>query len=217
MKHVVQPLQTIVLATRNPGKVAELAAMLEELPVQLISAADVHNAPHVEEDADSLRGNAEKKARELFEHTGLPSLADDTGLEVDALAGAPGIHSARYAGPESDDAANRAKLLAALVGHEDRSPTSRGRQARFRTSLAFVDDTGTYFFDGVCEGAITKEERGSAGFGYDAIFQPLDADGRTFAEMDKTEKNLISHRGRTLAQFVRFLEARLPKTEAVDP
>ncbi|MCH8031767.1 MAG: RdgB/HAM1 family non-canonical purine NTP pyrophosphatase [Bacteroidetes bacterium] len=199
MKHVVQPLQTIVLATRNPGKVAELAAMLEELPVQLISAADVHNAPHVEEDADSLRGNAEKKARELFEHTGLPSLADDTGLEVDALAGAPGIHSARYAGSKSDDKANRAKLLAALEGREDRS-------ARFRTSLAFVDIAGTHFFDGVCEGVITNEERGGAGFGYDAVFQPDDAAGSTFAEMDKAQKNLISHRGRALAQFVRFLE-----------
>ena len=211
----MKQFETIVLATRNPGKVAELAAMLEELPIQLISAVDVPNAPNVEEDADSLRGNAEKKARALYEHTGLPSLADDTGLEVDALAGAPGVYSARYAGPECKDTANRAKLLAALEGCEDRSPTSRGRLARFRTSLAFADGAGLHFFDGVCEGVITNEERGSAGFGYDAVFQPLDADGRTFAEMDKAEKNRISHRGRALAQFVQFLEARLPKTEAV--
>ena len=175
---------------------------MEGLSIELVSAADVQDAPHVEEDADTLRGNAEKKARALYEHTGLPSLADDTGLEVDSLNGAPGIHSARYAGPESSDTANRAKLLAALEGLEDRS-------ARFRTSLAFVDGTGLNFFDGVCEGVIKKEEHGSAGFGYDAIFQPFDADGRTFAEMDNVEKNLISHRGRALVQFVRFLEERM--------
>ena len=210
MKQFPNSVQTIVLATRNPGKVAELATMLGELPIQLISVVDVHDAPHVEEDADTLRGNAEKKARALFEHTGIPSLADDTGLEVDALAGAPGTHSARYAGSECNDAANRAKLLTALEGREDRS-------ARFRTSLAFADIAGTHFFDGVCEGVITNEERGRAGFGYDAIFQPNDADGRTFAEMDKVEKNLISHRGRALAQFVRFLEERLPITKAFDP
>lgn len=176
--------------------------MLEGLPIELVSAADVQDAPHVEEDADTLRGNAEKKARALHEHTGLPSLADDTGLEVDALGGVPGVHSARYAGPESNDSANRAKLLAALAGCEDRS-------ARFHTSLAFAENSGLHFFDGVCEGVITNAERGSAGFGYDAIFQPFAADGRTFAEMDKAEKNLISHRGRALAQFVRFLEEQL--------
>ena len=207
----MKQFETIILATRNLGKVAELATLLEALPIRLVSAVDVEDAPHVEEDADTLHGNAEKKARALFKHTGLPSLGDDTGLEVDALDGAPGIHSARYAGEDADDAANRAKLLAALEGLEDRSPTSRGRLAHFRTSLAFVDGTGLNFFDGVCEGVITKEEHGSAAFGYDAIFQPFDADGRTFAEMDNVEKNLISHRGRALVQFVRFLEHRLPK------
>lgn len=191
--------KTIVLATRNQGKVAELADRLEALSVNVISAADVGGAPEVVEDADTLHGNAEKKARALFEHTGLPSLADDTGLEVDALHGAPGVHSARFAGEQADDQANRTKLLAELTDTENRS-------ARFRTSLAYVDGSGVHFFDGVCEGVITKVERGTGGFGYDSIFEPLEGDGRTFAEMEKSDKNRISHRGRALEQFVAFLK-----------
>lgn len=191
----------LVLATRNPGKVAELAAALDSLPVSLVSASDV-DAPEVEEDADTLRGNAEKKARALRAHTGLPSLADDTGLEVDALGGAPGVYSSRYAGPHADDEANRRKLLADLAG----APT---RTARFRTVLAFTDDEGVRFFDGVCEGVIATEEAGTGGFGYDALFRPAEGDGRTFAEMTGEEKNRISHRGRAVAQFASFLRDRL--------
>lgn len=194
--------QTIVLATRNAGKVVELSHMLAALPVLLISAADIEKAPEVVEDADTLQGNAEKKARALFDLTGLPALADDTGLEVNALDGAPGVQSARYAGEQADDAANRTKLLLAMAGREDRS-------ALFRTVLAYMDDEDVHYFDGVCEGVITAEERGDGGFGYDRIFQPTDADGSTFAEMNKEEKNRISHRGRALAQFVRFMEERI--------
>lgn len=202
MIHAGHSVRTIVLATRNAGKVAELASLMAGLPVQLVCAAEISGAPEVAEDAETLRGNAEKKAWALYLYTGFPSLADDTGLEVDALDGAPGVHSARFAGIESDDVTNRAKLMSALEGRRDRT-------ARFRTSLAFVDDSGLHLFDGVCEGVITTAERGSAGFGYDSIFQPIDADGRTFAEMDKAEKNLISHRGRALIQFIRFLEGRV--------
>ena len=192
----------LVLATRNPGKVAELAAKLERLPVQLISAADVPEAPDVEEDADTLRGNAQKKARALYEHTDRPSLADDTGLEVDALDGAPGVYSARYAGTDATDQGNRIKLLRALNGVSERA-------ARFRTVLAFADGNGVRFFEGLCEGVITTEEHGTEGFGYDAVFRPAEGDGRTFAEMTKGEKNRISHRGRALDQFVAFLEHAL--------
>ena len=192
----------LILATRNPGKVAELAARLDLLSVRLISAAEMPEAPDVEEDADTLQGNAEKKARALFAYTGQPSLADDTGLEVDALDGAPGVHSARYAGEEADDAANRAKLLAALDGRPYRT-------ARFCTVLAFATATGVEFFEGACEGTITTEEHGTGGFGYDAIFRPTEGDGRTFAEMDKAEKNRISHRGRALERFVVFLTEAL--------
>ena len=187
----------LVLATRNPGKVAELDARLAPLGVDPVSAADL-DAPEVEEDADTLRGNAEKKARALWDHTGLPSLADDTGLEVDALGGAPGVWSARYAGPAADAEANRRKLLAELAGAPDRA-------ARFRTVLAYVDRRGVRFFDGVCEGRIATEEAGAGGFGYDALFRPADGDGRTFAEMATDEKNRISHRGRALDAFVAWL------------
>ncbi len=193
---------TLLLATRNPGKVDELAARLADLPVRLVSAAEVPGAPEVDEDAPTLRGNAEKKARALFALTGTPALADDTGLEVDALGGAPGVHSARYAGPEADDVANRARLLAAMTGVRDRT-------ARFRTVLAFADADGVQCFDGVCEGVVTTEEIGEGGFGYDALFRPLDGDGRTFAQMDAAEKNRISHRGRALDRFAAFLHRRL--------
>ncbi|MEM7789161.1 MAG: RdgB/HAM1 family non-canonical purine NTP pyrophosphatase [Bacteroidota bacterium] len=190
----------LVLATRNAGKVAELAARLGDA-ADLVSAADLPDAPDVVEDADTLRGNAEKKARALHAHTGLPALADDTGLEVDALGGAPGVHSARFAGPEADDAANRRLLLDRLGGQTDRS-------ARFRTVLAFADDAGVQFFDGVCEGVITEAEAGDGGFGYDALFRPDDSDGRTFAEMPAAAKNEISHRGRALDAFTRWLTSR---------
>ncbi|PAP79544.1 non-canonical purine NTP pyrophosphatase, RdgB/HAM1 family [Rubrivirga sp. SAORIC476] len=188
----------LVLATRNPGKVAELQARLGPLSVDLVSAADL-GAPEVVEDADTLRGNADKKARALARHTGLPALADDTGLEVDALGGAPGVYSARFAGSDADDAANRHKLIADLHGVADRA-------ARFRTVLVFVDRDGQALaFDGVCEGVITEGEVGDGGFGYDALFRPADGDGRTFAQMSTAEKNRISHRGRALDAFVAWL------------
>ncbi|MEL6611042.1 MAG: RdgB/HAM1 family non-canonical purine NTP pyrophosphatase [Bacteroidota bacterium] len=196
----------LILATRNPGKVAELAARLSDLGIEPVSASGVSGAPEVDEDRETLHGNAEKKARALYDHTGEPSLADDTGLEVDALGGAPGVHSARYAGPEADDAANRQRLLAALDATEQRS-------ARFRTVLAYADASGVTFFDGVCEGAITREQSGDGGFGYDSIFVPADADGRTFAAMEADEKNRISHRGRALDAFVVWLQTTRQRPE----
>ena len=191
----------IVLATRNPGKVAELKALLADLPVELVSAAEIEGAPDVEEDAPTLEGNAEKKARALWMHTGLPSLADDTGLEVDALGGAPGVYSARFAGPEANAERNRARLLADLDGEADRA-------ARFRTVLAFADHGEVRFFEGICEGHITEAERGEGGFGYDALFQP-EGETRTFAEMPADAKNAVSHRGRALQQVATFLRGVL--------
>ena len=188
-------MPTLVLATRNPGKVAELAARLDGLGVALVSAADVAGAPEVEETEDTLQGNAALKATALHAHAGLPALADDTGLLVDALGGAPGVYSARYAGPGADDVANRARLLADLDGVDDRA-------ARFETVLALATDAGVRLFTGVCTGRITTEERGAGGFGYDALFVPDDGDGRTFAEMTREEKGRISHRGRALDAFV---------------
>lgn len=191
----------IVLATRNPGKIRELHALLEDLPIDLMPSSAVAGAPDVEEDGETLEENAQKKALALAKASRLPALADDTGLEVDALGGRPGVHSARFAGLEAGDAQNRALLLKEMEGRED-------RRARFRTVLAFARDGRIDFFEGICEGSITTEERGTGGFGYDPIFRPEGHDA-TFAEMTRNEKNAISHRGRALAAFVDFLRADL--------
>ena len=195
-----EPME-IVLATRNPGKVREVRALLAGLPVTLRTAASFAGAPEVVEDAPTLEGNARKKALALHRHTGLPALADDTGLEVMALGGRPGVHSARFAGPDADDAANRAKLLRELSGAADRS-------ARFRTVVAFAEDGEVRFFEGVCPGRILEEERGAGGFGYDALFVP-EGETRTFAELGPAEKNAVSHRGRALRKLAAYLRARL--------
>ena len=192
---------TLLLSTRNPGKIAEMRLLLADLPIALRPVSEMAGAPLVEEDADTLAGNARKKAEALYAFAGLPALADDTGLEVDALGGLPGVRSARFAGPNADDAANRRKLLADLQGVRDRA-------ARFRTVVALADETGVRFFEGVCEGAILDEGRGSKGFGYDRIFVP-DGSDRTFAEWSAREKNAISHRGVALRQLAGYLRDRL--------
>lgn len=193
----MSPPVILVLATRNPGKLAEIRALLDGFDVKLRSAGDVA-APEVEETAATLEENALLKARALYAFTGLPALADDTGLEVDALSGEPGVHSARYAGPEANPAANRARLLGAMDGEPH-------RRARFRTVLAYVDAGGEHLFEGVCPGTIATAERGSDGFGYDALFVP-DGFEQSFAEMTPAQKNAVSHRGRALAAFVAHLE-----------
>jgi XTP/dITP diphosphohydrolase len=187
----------MVLATRNPGKVAELQALLEGLKIEFVPASQFPGAPEVEESADTLEGNARLKAEALHNHTGWPALADDTGLEVTALGGRPGVYSARYAGPEADERKNRALLLKEMEGMEN-------RQARFRTVIALANGEGARYFEGVCEGHLTPEERGVAGFGYDPIFMP-DGHTRTFAEMSVAEKNAISHRGQALQKLIAYL------------
>jgi XTP/dITP diphosphohydrolase len=190
-------VKRLVFASGNRHKVAEIAAMLAPRgwAVEPLTLT-------VEEDAATFAGNAEKKARAALAATGLPSLADDSGLEVDALGGAPGVLSARYAGEPCDDAANNAKLLAALDG----VPDAR-RTARFRCALVFVDGAGARLeADGACEGRIGHAARGSGGFGYDPLFI-LDGDGRTMAELTPEEKNRVSHRARALGKLVAALQA----------
>lgn len=191
----------ILLATRNPGKVREMRELLSDLPVGLITTDELESAPAIEEDAETLEGNARKKAETLYRLTNLPSLADDTGLEVEALEGAPGVHSARFAGEDATDVENRRLLLERLDGVKDRS-------ARFRTVIAYVDDKGLHYFEGICSGTIAKEERGTGGFGYDSIFIP-EASDRTFSELSPEEKNRVSHRGRALREFESYLRDRL--------
>lgn len=192
---------SLVLATRNPNKVAEMRDLLSDLPVQLIPADALDAPPAVEEDAPTLRGNAKKKAMALHRYTGLPAIADDTGLEVEALDEAPGVHTARFAGPDATPADNNEKLLRALQDADT-------RRARFRTVVAFVEGSDVHYFEGVCEGSIAEAPRGEEGFGYDPIFVP-EGEQQTFAEMSATEKNAISHRKRALHQFATFLHERL--------
>lgn len=192
----------LVVASANPDKVAEIAAILEPAGVELVPRpADV---PDVVEDADTLEGNARLKARAIAEATGLPAVADDTGLEVDALDGAPGVYSARYAGPAASYADNVDRLLADLAG----TPAA-ARTARFRTValVAFPDGTEVVA-EGQVEGTIAAGPRGDRGFGYDPVFVPTEGDGRTFAEMTAPEKHALSHRGRAFRTLAEILAAR---------
>jgi XTP/dITP diphosphohydrolase len=194
---VARPL---VFATRNKGKLVELRQLLPGIDVLSIdeAAARLGRAiPDVVEDADTFAGNASKKAREVSSITGLPALADDSGLEVDALGGAPGVYSARYAGDQHDDAANNAKLLTALTG----VPAAQ-RTARFRAVLALADVSGpldgeVLTADGTCEGVILDAPRGTGGFGYDPLFFSPEL-GQTFAEAGVGPKSDLSHRARAM-------------------
>lgn len=191
--------RTLLLATRNPGKIDEIRLALDGLDVTVHTGIDMSELPDVEETEDTLEGNARLKAETLYRLTGMPTLSDDTGLEVKALGGDPGVRSARFAGEPSDPVLNRALLMEKMRDQGDRS-------ARFRTVMAFTDETGTHLFDGICEGVITTAERGSGGFGYDALFEPVRL-AKTFAELDAGTKNRISHRGKALRKFVRFLRS----------
>jgi XTP/dITP diphosphohydrolase len=193
----------IVLATGNRDKVKELRAALDGLAVRILTRDDYPGVPEVVEDGATLAENALKKARALVAATGLAAIADDTGLEVDALGGEPGVYSSRFAGPGATYADNVRKLLARMDG-----VAGGARTARFRCVIAFVEPDGREaHVEGVCEGRITREPRGSEGFGYDPVFL-AEATGRTFAEMTIEEKNGISHRGLAMAAMRRLLEER---------
>lgn len=187
----------LLIATGNPGKLREFGALFDahvESQWELVAPADVGlKGFTVVEDGDTYAENAGRKARSYSNACGLPALADDSGLEVDALDGAPGLYSARYAGDAADDAANRTKLLEALA----HIPTEQ-RAARFRCviALAFPYTTNVRLGEGVVEGSIAMDERGDLGFGYDPVFAL--PDGRRMAELDMSEKNTISHRARAL-------------------
>jgi len=191
----------LVSATANPHKLAEISELLDGVAVLLPRPAGLAD---VVEDADTLAGNAELKVAAVVKATGRPAVADDTGLEVDALDGAPGVRSARYAGEPANDAANVARLLASLDAAGAHSPDQR--TARFRTvAVVGFPDGRRMVAEGTVEGVIVDAPRGSAGFGYDPVFGPHGGDGRTFAEMDTAEKHALSHRGRAFAALVRAL------------
>jgi XTP/dITP diphosphohydrolase len=192
--------QVLVLATRNAHKLEEMQLALRESGFELKSAFDYHQLEEVIEDGDTLEENALKKARYTYEMTKLPSISDDTGLEVEALGGAPGVYSARYAGENATYAQNLERLLFDLDRHERRQFQTVSRRARFRTIIALVCASGEFLFEGICDGQILREPRGEKGFGYDPVFMPLGY-LKTFAEMDAATKNEISHRGRAIRAF----------------
>ncbi|MBC7222358.1 RdgB/HAM1 family non-canonical purine NTP pyrophosphatase [Candidatus Bipolaricaulota bacterium] len=181
----------VLIGTGNPAKLAEIREILGEIPgIEWVSAAEL-NLPEPKEEGKTLEENAIIKAVAYAKHSGLPALAEDTGLEVEALAGAPGVLSSRFSGKEKDYAANNEKLLALLSGKEN-------RRARFRTVACLALPDGRFWTsEGVLEGTIAEEPRGKGGFGYDPLFIP-EGESRTLAEMAPAEKNAISHRKRAL-------------------
>ena len=189
----------LIFATHNRHKVSEVQAMLPA-GIHVRSLSDLGCDEDIPETADTLQGNALQKAQFVHERYNCNCFADDTGLEIDALDGRPGVYSARYAGEGCSFDDNVRKVLAEL----ENVPLAQ-RTARFRTVVALILDGRTYFFEGKVEGLMTLERHGVEGFGYDPIFLP-EGYGQTFAEMDASEKNRISHRGRAMAQMVRFLE-----------
>ena len=202
-------MKKIVFATNNAHKLSEIRQILGER-IEVLSLNDIGCHADIPETADTLKGNAQQKAEYVASHYHIDCFADDTGLEVDALGGAPGVHSARYAGGEGHDSeANMRKLLAELGENNN-------RKARFRTVIALIeleDDESTEFplhfnnikyFEGIVEGQITRERHGDEGFGYDPIFQP-DGYEQTFAELGMEIKNRISHRARAVEKLVRYL------------
>lgn len=189
-------MKRIIFATNNAHKLEEVNAILGG-EIELITLKEAGIFEDIPENEPTIEGNALAKARYVWKKTGCDCFADDTGLEVDALGGAPGVHSARYATDGHDFAANRAKLLRELEGKEERS-------ARFRTVVALIESGKERCFEGIVEGSITTSERGDGGFGYDCLFTPAGYTA-TFAEISPEEKNAISHRGRAVKKLADWL------------
>ncbi|HEY3317343.1 MAG TPA: RdgB/HAM1 family non-canonical purine NTP pyrophosphatase [Coriobacteriia bacterium] len=192
----------VVVATRNKGKLAEIRGALAPLGWEFVAGEDLGSVPDVRETGATFFDNAKLKAEAYRRHFGgMAALADDSGLEVDALDGRPGVRSARFAGEQASDADNNAKLLRALGD----LPLEK-RTARFRSTIVFVDEGGASITaSGVCEGRIGFEPRGTGGFGYDPLFLPDATPGRTMAELSLQQKNTISHRGDALRAFLERL------------
>ena len=188
----------LIFATNNAHKLAEVQAVLGD-GYELVTPRQMGITEDIPEPASTLEGNARQKARYLYERTGLDCFADDTGLEVDALDGAPGVHSARYATDGHDFEANTRLLLHNMEGKED-------RRARFRTAIILIEGGEEHLFEGRVEGEITCEPAGCGGFGYDPVFRPEGYE-QTFAEMSADEKNSISHRARAVAKLMEYLTA----------
>ena len=187
----------MVVATNNAHKLKEIAAILGQ-EIELLSLKDIQCFADIPETADTLEGNARQKAMYIYENYGMDCFADDTGVEVVALGGAPGVFSARYAGEGRDSGANMQKLLKELAGKEN-------RKAQFRTVICLIRNGKEHLFEGIVKGEIIQEKRGGEGFGYDPIFVPEGYD-LTFAELGDDVKNTISHRARAVEKLCQFLK-----------
>ena len=192
-------MKKIVFATNNVHKLQELRQMIGGT-YEVLGLADIGCHEDIPETADTIEGNARMKALYVKDKYGYDCFSDDTGLEIDALDGEPGVHSARYAGPGHDSEANIDKVLSLM-----QDVPTEGRTARFRTAIVLLQGDEMHMFEGQVEGIILTERHGTGGFGYDSIFQPVEGDGSTFAQMSPQDKNRISHRGRAVAQLVKFL------------
>jgi XTP/dITP diphosphohydrolase len=188
----------IVFATNNPNKLKEIQALMPK-GIEIVSLKEVGCTEDIPETGTTLQANAFQKAQYLKDNYGYDCFADDTGLEVEHLDGAPGVYSARYAGPERCAEANMAKILEELKGKEN-------RKAQFRTAIALILNGEEYLFEGKVEGQISKTIQGNQGFGYDPIFIP-ENDTRSFAQMSMSEKGAISHRGKAVRKLVGFLKS----------
>lgn len=189
----------LVFATNNAHKLKEIREIIGD-KWEILSLAEIGCDVDIPETADTIEGNAKQKARFIKENFGYDCFADDTGLMVDALDGAPGVYSARYAGPAHDSEANMALLLKNLE-------SAQNRDARFVTVICLILDGEEHCFTGTVEGTLTRERHGEGGFGYDPIFKPNESDS-TFAEMSSDEKNRISHRGRATAKLLEYLSGK---------
>lgn len=191
----------LLLSTKNQHKILEIQEVFRTvISDSTILSLDSYSdkAPNVEEYLDTIEGNAYLKSVEIFNFAQIPTLSDDSGLEIDALNGKPGVFSSRYSGENASDSSNRRRVIEELQG-----VPKEMRTARFRTVLCYTDHLRTMFFEGVCEGYITNEEFGERGFGYDQIFIPSGS-SKTFGQMDMSEKNIFSHRKKALSKFLEF-------------
>lgn len=192
-------MQQLVFATNNRNKVREIQQIVGD-QYQFLTLADIGCEEDIPETSPTIQGNALQKARYVYEKYGYNCFGEDTGIEIDALDGAPGVYTARYAGEAKDDRANIALALRNLEGKDN-------RRAQFRTVIALIIDGKEYCFEGIATGTIAQEPSGDGGFGYDPIFVPDEGDGRTYAELPAELKNRISHRGKAVQLFLAFLKS----------
>lgn len=194
-------IKKLVFATNNAHKLDEIRAILGD-KIEVLSLKDINCDTDIPETADTLEGNAALKAEYIYKNYGLDCFADDTGLEVEALGGAPGVYSARYAGGDGHDSeANMRKLLKELDGEQN-------RKAQFRTAICLIEQGEEHLFEGIVKGSIIEQKRGASGFGYDPVFMPEGYE-ETFAEMGNAEKNKISHRARAVEKLCEYLNGKV--------